>query len=101
MELEAFAGSEQRTGEATYTSRARRLSHVSAASSVNRCNNVWLRKLQVMRMLWVTAIWAVIAAVNGHLDLFMNETETKRLLGEYVILGRVTVTTESSINTCA
>jgi len=37
----------------------------------------WLR--------WLSAVLTLMStAVNGHLDLFMNKTETKRLLGEYV-----------------
>jgi len=30
----------------------------------------------------VTVLSVVLTVVDGHLDLFMNETETKRLLGE-------------------
>ena len=32
----------------------------------------------------VTVLSVVLTVVDGHLDLFMNETETKRLLGESV-----------------
>ena len=39
----------------------------------------WWRWLNAV----VMALCAVFCAVDGHLDLFMNETETKRLLGEY------------------
>jgi len=37
----------------------------------------------------MTALWVAVTlcgGVDGHLDLFMNETETKRLLGESVAL---------------
>jgi len=39
------------------------------------CSWTWLNAV-------MTVLCATVLAVNAHLNLFMNETETKRLLGE-------------------
>jgi len=66
------------------------LSLVSRPNRIFKCKSSWSWLLRLvdrqieMRMScwqWLTALWAALAAVDAHLDLFMNETETKRLLG--------------------
>ena len=90
---------------ASGTTSSAALSLVSRPNWVFKSKSSWSwllrlvdRQIEMMRMScwqWLTALWAALAAVDGHLDLFMNETETKRLLGTwwiwYVTLRNITI----------
>ena len=92
--IDEAAVSKSRGGERQHTERSERRRHdiVGRDQVAVVALRVCLTSTRMPYWRWLNAVmmvlWTTVSVVDGHLNLFMNETETKRLLGEYATLRK-------------